>query len=194
MSSSNSSNGTAATNSTTNTGNEQQKAIEAALSMAREARQEVSQIREERDEEVERLEAEIDRLHDEIEELRAATRLIDHVADAGQLDNETRAAICIQTAYNEAKDAANDMAYLTAREGHSALGRSVDRTVMYDIFRTAEALYADAAGVDVDEVGTDHPLYFKLEDRGKQPPSRLVVDLSNGDLRDLDLPRTEASR
>lgn len=188
----NSTNGTTAANST-NTTDQQQKAVEAALSMAREARQEVSRIREERDAEIARLEDEIDTLRSEVEELRSTTRLLDHVANAGQLDIETRAAICIQTAYNEAKDANGDMAYLTARDAWTALGRSHDRTRMYDVFRKAESLYADAVGVDVDEVGSDHPLYFKKEDRGHEPPSRLVVDLSNGELRDLDLPRVEVA-
>lgn len=188
----NSTNGTTAANST-NTTDQQQKAVEAALSMAREARQEVSRIREERDAEIARLEDEMDTLRSEVEELRTTTRLLDHVANAGQLDIETRAAICIQTAYNEAKDANGDMAYLTARDAWTALGRSHDRTRMYDVFRKAESLYADAVGVDVDEVGSDHPLYFKKEDRGHEPPSRLVVDLSNGELRDLDLPRVEVA-
>ena len=185
------SNGTTA-NGAANT-DQHQKAVEAALSMAREARQEVSQIRQERDEEIARLEGEIETLREEVEELRSTTRLLDHVSNAGQLDIETRAAICIQTAYNEAKDTDGNMAYLTARDAWTALGRSHDRTRMYDVFRKAESLYADAVDADVDEVGTDHPIYFKKEDRGHEPPSRLVVDLSNGEIRDLNLPRVEVA-
>lgn len=192
-SSNNTSNGTAATNGSSEATNRQEKAVEAALSLAREARQEVSQIRQERDEAVAELKNEIEALREEVKEVRSTTRLLDHVANAGQLDIETRAAICIQTAYNEAKDADGDMAYLTARDAWTALGRSHDRTRMYDVFRKAESLYAQAVDVEVDAVGTEHPIYFKKEERGHEPPSRLVVDLSNGDLRDLDLPRVEVA-
>lgn len=113
------------------------------------------------------LEDDFEAIESRLDELAERTDLISHVTDASALETEQRAAICIQTAYNDAQENASGRAFVTAREAWSSLGRSVDRTRMYDTFRKAESL-----------VGDDDVCWFQKEPRGNDPPSRLVVDIS----------------
>lgn len=152
-----------------------------ALDIANEAAQKV-------DDEEGAYEEEIEGLRDELDELRDRTDIFKHVQNAGGMDPETRAAICIQKCYNTAQADPNNRGTLTAAEAWKMLDATqIDRTRYYDIFQKAEDL-----------VGDDDVCWYQNEDRGHDPPSRLIVDLDDGRLpsqiNGIRMNRTEGDR
>jgi outer membrane murein-binding lipoprotein Lpp len=148
---------------------EARRDAEAAKTVATRAQRQVTDLRAQRDNLEDRLDQELDDLRAEIDELRDRTQIFKHVQDVSGMDVDTRAALCVQTAYNAAQDDPNGTGYVTVQEAWKGQGCSIDRTRYYDVFRKAEELVADT---DV--------CWFQKEERGHDPPSRLKVDLSDG--------------
>lgn len=130
----------------------------------------------EQNERIDDLEAENEALRQRVEELEEATSLVSQVNESRALDVDDRAVICLQTLANDA--GRDGKATMTVSEGWSTLGREFDRTRMYDVLRRAVSL-----------VGDDDVCWFQKESRGSQPPSRLILDRSAG-----DLPETAAGK
>lgn len=144
---------------------------EAAKTVAKRAQRQVTDLRSERDDLEARLHDELEAVREEMDEIRDRTQIFKHVQDVSGMDMDTRAALCIQTAYNAAQRDPNDRGYVTVQEAWKGQGCSIDRTRYYDVFRAAEILVDD-----------DDLCWFQKEARGHDPPSRLVVDLSEGRL------------
>lgn len=150
---------------------EARRDAEAALSVAKRAQRQVTELREERDDLQARLGDELDAFRNELADIRDRTEVFKHVNDVSGMDMDTRAALCVQTAYNEAQRNDANRGTLTVEEAYKAQGASIDRTRYYDVFVRAEEL-----------VGDDDLCFYKKEPRGHDPPSRLVVDLEAGSL------------
>lgn len=150
---------------------EARQEAEAALSVAKRAQRQVTELRDERDDLRDRVDDELDAFRDDLADLEDRTEVFKHVNDVSGMDMDTRAALCVQTAYNEAQRSDANRGTLTVEEAYKAQGASIDRTRYYDVFVRAETL-----------VGDDDLCYYKKEPRGHDPPSRLVVDLEEGSL------------
>jgi uncharacterized protein YigA (DUF484 family) len=153
---------------------------ESALSTARRSQQRVLELRgqlQDRDEEIDDLQEEIGRLERELREVRERTDLLEHVKKAASLKPETRAAICIQTLYNSAmkrkRDSTSDKARASMdyKGAENALGGAMNREPIYRTFDRAEKL-----------VGDEDVCRKIKEDRSSDKNTRLVIDLTEGDL------------
>lgn len=127
---------------------------------------ELDEVREERDE-----------LADEVTELRDRTDLLEHVRDASSMKIDDRAAVLIQTLYNEAwrKKSSNSnesgRASMDYKKADGALGGGVSRDMIYRTMQKAETLVDD-----------DSVLEYVKEDRGAKKNTRLRIDLESGEL------------
>ncbi len=148
-------------------------ASKAAFQKAKSAESELGDLREDHADlqtEVETLRDENAALEQELDEVRERTDLLQAVRQASSLDSEEQAAVCIQNLHNKAQN--NDgRASLSPSEGLSALGHSIDRTSVYDVYRRAERL-----------VGDDDLLWYQSEPRNADKNSRLILDLTEGSL------------
>jgi hypothetical protein len=134
------------------------------------------------EEQTEHLEAELQKRDKRIDELESRlattenrTDMLDAVEQAAALKPDERAAVLVQTLYNEAANS-NGEASIDAGQAVKALGGSVDRTLMYGesgVFQKA-----------VDAVGDEDVLELKTEDRSSKKNTRLRLDLTEGTLPD----------
>lgn len=125
----------------------------------------------EKDDEIEALRQENEELRAEIEDLRESQSLLQHVNSTSDLSVDERALALLQTLYRDASSGQSDTAHMTVREAWTELRREIPRSRVYDAVERAETLVDDA---DL--------CRYKKEPRGHQPPSRLILDLSDGDL------------
>lgn len=116
---------------------------------------------------------EIQHLRRELDSVKNRTDLLDRVESASALKPDERAAVLIQTLYNEA-DATNGHASIDASQASKALGGRVDRTLMYGETGTFQKA--------VDAVGDDDVLKLVKEDRASDRNTRLVLNLEAGEL------------
>ena len=148
-------------------------AAQAAFQKAQAAEQEATECKdrlEAMETDLAAAERENEQLRAELAEVRERTDLLQAVKQASALESEEKAAVCIQNLFNKARN--NDgKAALPPVEGLSALGNSVDRTTIYDVYRRAERL-----------VGDDDLLWYQSEARGSDKNSRLILDLNAGTL------------
>lgn len=121
------------------------------------------------------LEVENERLRERWKRTEERTDLLQHVKQSSALAPEERAAILIQTLHNKAVASEQRgepaQSELDANQGVSALGGSIDRTLMYSTFEKA-----------VELVGDEAVLQYKKEDRGAAKNSRLLLNLEAGEL------------
>jgi len=116
-------------------------------------------------------------LEQEVDSLRERTDLLQTVRRAGSMGVEERAAVCIQTLYNEAygrgqKDTSDTAsASMDYKKAEGALGGGVSRDQIYRTFGRAEDLVDDR----------DVVKYVK-EDRSSAKNTRLVLTLKDGDV------------
>lgn len=145
-----------------------------AKQLASDAQSRLLGVREEKAElesEVETLKEENKELENRVDELQSRTDLMDQVAQGSAMKVERRAAVLIQTLYNNAyrnKQSNSDSAPTASmdwRGGQSALGGSIDRSGVYRTFEKADEL-VDGAVVT-----------FKKESRSSSKNSRLTLDL-----------------
>jgi regulator of replication initiation timing len=149
------------------------RASRAAFQKAESAESELGEVREEQaalEEEVATLREEKATLEQELDEVRERTDLLQAVRNASSLDSEEQAAVCIQNLHNKALNN-DDRAELPPSEGLTALGHSIDRTSIYDVYRRAERL-----------VGDHDLLWYQSEPRNAEKNSRLILDLTKGSL------------
>lgn len=125
----------------------------------------------EKDEKIAELEAQIEELRTENEELREGQSLLQHVADAGDLSVDERALTLLQTLYHDASSSQSGKAHMTVRDAWGTLRREIPRSRVYDAVERAEALVDDKELCE-----------YRKEPRGHDPPSRLILNLSDGDL------------
>lgn len=142
---------------------------EQADSLAKHAIELVNQ----KDERIETLETDLDDLRTTVDELREANAMALQVNEKRAMDVDDRAVACLQTLAADATQRDSRKAAMTISEGWSTLGREFDRTRMYDVFKRAESV--------IDDPDT---CWYQKEPRGSQPPSRLMLDLSDGDVPD----------
>lgn len=138
--------------------------------------QRIKVLEEGRDEDQRRiavLEEENAELKGEVATLRDRTDLFDRVRRASALKPDERAAVMIQTLYNEA-EASDGRATMDVGEGVKTLGGEVDRTLMYGENGAFERA--------VDLVDDEEVLWYKEESRSSQKNSRLIIDLNAGPL------------
>lgn len=173
---------------------ELEQLAEDAFGIAREARQEVARVRDQyeeklaaRDERIAELEAELEHLRDEVDTVSDQTEVLQLGRKASALKPDERAAVVLQTLYNEARkrgDRNNDepaSAAMDAGEAVKTLGGSIHRTQVYGdhgVFQRA-----------VDLVDDEDVCWVKKESRASSKNTRLIVDLEAG-----DLPTTAAGR
>lgn len=159
---------------------ELREVVEDAVRKSDHAQDQILKLREENailSDRVDTAEQERDELRKEVSRLRERTDLLETVRRAGSMGVEERAAVLVQTLYNEArgrgqkntKDTASAMMDYNKAEG--ALGGGVSRDQIYRTFDRAEELVDD----------TDVVQYIK-EDRTSPQNSRLVLTLENGAL------------
>lgn len=134
-----------------------------AIQTANEALQQVDDVQDNLSGDVRELEARFDDLADR-------TDLLKHVKQASALSRDEKAVVCLQTLVTEAQDG-DGRAAMNAREAKKALGGGVDRTLMYKILPHAADL------VDDEDV-----VWWQTESRSSQQNSRLIIDLTNGDV------------
>lgn len=144
-----------------------QERVQASVALGKKTLETVNRYESRLDEFEER----IDEMQAQLDELQDEQRLIGAMGDIIGSDRDKRAALILQTLHNDAKANQDDRARMTAREAWSVVNRSVDRSQMYDVLRRAETI------VD------DHDVCQYVErPRGSEPPSHLLVDLSEGRL------------
>lgn len=122
-------------------------------------------------------EAERDALRQEVKQLRQRTNLLEVLRDTGSMTVEERAAICIQSLYNEAyrerqkdtKDAAT--ASMDYKKAEGVFRGQITRDQIYRTFDRAAELIDDEAVVKYIE-----------EARSAPKNSRLVLSLERGDV------------
>lgn len=115
----------------------------------------------------------IDDLEHELEQVQTRTDLLDRVEEGSSLKPEERAAVLIQTLYNEAVNT-NGYASIDVSGAVKALGGSVNRTLMYGpngTFKRAVEL------VDDEDV-----LRLKKENRASEKNTRLELNITDGEL------------
>lgn len=154
---------------------EAQQQAESASRLASDAQDRLLDLREEnatlRDE-IESLHEENESLRGRIEELHNRTDLMTDVAAGAAMKPDQRAAVCIQTLYNEAyrnkhlNAETRPTASMDYKKGQGALGGGISRSSVLRSFERADEL------VDGDVVR------YIREDRSSEQNSRLVIDLS----------------
>jgi len=151
-----------------------------AKQMAREAQQKFLEVRERemaKDQRIDDLEDELAEARNEIEHLRDRTGLLETVQKGSAMAIDERAAVLIQTLYNQAwerktSDAAtNPKAAIDYKAAQAALGGTIARSKIYRTFDKAEALVDDTSVVE--KVG---------EARGSSKNTRLRLSLEDGDV------------
>lgn len=144
--------------------------VKQAANLAKDALDTANQAVEQTDTADEDLRKEVADLESRFDDLADRTDLLKRVKQASSLSSEKKAAVCLQTLVAEAQ-AGDGFATLTAREAKKTLGGDVDRTLMYKVLPKAAEL------VDDDEVA-----WYEKEDRSSPKNSRLVVDLTAGEV------------
>jgi chromosome segregation ATPase len=127
-----------------------------------------------RDETIEEQNAYIERLEQRVMDLEERTDLQQHIQDAGALDVEERAGVCVQTLVNRARKKQRNGGAPTASMDYNgadaALGGTLSREqLLRALRRAAEIIDGDA-------------VRFISESRASQKNSRLVLDLEAGTL------------
>lgn len=117
----------------------------------------------------------IDELERQLEQVNTRTDLLDRVEAGSALKPEERAAVLIQTLYNEAANT-NGYASIDATGAVKALGGSVNRTLMYG----PNGAFQKA----VDLVDDESVLMLKKENRASEKNTRLELNITDGDLPD----------
>jgi len=126
------------------------------------------------------LRAELDGLREELHEererrehlageLERRTSLLARADEMDGWDTAKYAAYIVQKLATICREEGYQRQWVDASTAWDWVNRIPDRTSMYDIFRKAEAL-------------TDGPVQYIDEVRGSDPPSRLELDLSAGEL------------
>lgn len=141
--------------------------LNGAVQIAQRATQRVADLEEELAHERQRRKE----LEEQVEKLEDDTELLNQVRRNGADDRATQAAVCIQTLAREARNHATERAEMDAKSCVRTLNSTIHRTNTYDVFRKAEELIDDT---DV--------VWFQKESRSSSDNSRLIVDLSEGDL------------
>jgi len=153
---------------------------EAASTTARRVQQRVTELREtvrNQADRIDELEAENEELQSEVEDVRNRTALLNQVQQASSRKPEVRAAICIQTLYNEAykrqqdKSESSPTAQMDYNRAEAALGGGMNREPIYRTFSRAEEL-----------VDNDDLVWMVKEGRASEKNTRLILDLSGGDV------------
>lgn len=151
-----------------------------AKNLARRTQQKLNDVRKrekERERRIDDLEAELEATKQEVSELRDRTGLLETVKSGASMKIDERAAVLIQTLYNKAwkrkqKDAnTNPTASMDYNAAEAALGGSVARSTILRTFDKAEQL-----------VGDDDVVEKVSEDRSSKKNTRLLLDLSGGDV------------
>lgn len=126
------------------------------------------------------LQADLDALRDDLQaereqreqlsrELERRTSLLARADEMDGWDTDKFAAYIVQKLATICREEDYKRQWVDAATAWDWVNRMPDRTTMYDIFRKAEAL-------------SDGPVQYIDEPRGADPPSRLELDLSAGDL------------
>lgn len=160
-----------------------------AMQNAIEARDMVGQLRAELADANDR----IDELEVENKRLRERTELLQRVRKASALKPEERAAVLIQTLYNDARAHEDDglapKAKLTTKQSKTALGGGVSRSIAWQAMQKAVEL--------VDEEGSNQPLSYVKKSRSATENSHLLLDLRDGDVPEVvagvDITATEST-
>ena len=136
---------------------------------------------------IEDLEADVNELEAEVDRLRDRTDLMDAIKDATVLKPEQRAAVLLQTLYNEAWTKAQretknpPTAEMDYNQAGSALGGSIDqRPKLYAAMEKAAALVTE-------KLGENDVVSFIKEDRHAPKNTRLQVDLRGRDPFPLEI-------
>ena len=150
-----------------------QSEVRDANQSARTAKTRLLEVREElngKDCRIDELEERVEQQAQTIEQLRNRTGLLENVKEGGSLPIEKRAAILIQVLHNNATDNEGKAA-LDYKAAEAALGGSVNRSNIYRTMDKAEDLVDNS------------DLVWKVkEDKSSQKNTRLVMDLSAGDV------------
>jgi len=175
------------TNTEHDAGDEQDESRDAALSeaekaveMAKDAQQQLVDVRQElhqKDQRIDELEGQLEDAQQELSQLRDRTGLLETVKSGSSMQIDERAAVLIQTLYNEAwkkqQSSANTKprASMDYKAAKSALGGCVGRSAIYRTMEKAEAL-----------VGNDDLVGFVEESRGSKKNTRLRLNLEGGEV------------
>lgn len=136
-------------------------------------------------EEVESLRSDVEYLRREQDRLRNRTDMLQQVRQASALKPDERAAVLIQTLYNDAHanqdDGLHPKAKQTTKQARSALGGGVQRSKAWQAQQRAVELVAEAAGQD--DVPEDaRLLQWVKRSRSHSEDSHLLLDLRNGEM------------
>lgn len=131
---------------------------------------EVERVRDENDD----LRREVQQLRADVQELRQRTDLLTVVEDASVLTRDERAGVCLQQLVRECKrkrDRGDDpVSSMTAKRAYEEV-LCIDRQPAYRALKRAPEL-----------VGDTDVCWWQKERRGHDPPSRLMLDLREGDV------------
>lgn len=127
------------------------------------------------EEELKQRDKRIDELERELQQVQTRTDLLDRVEEGSSLKPAERAAVLIQTLYNEAANT-NGAASIDATGAVKALGGGVNRTLMYGPNGTFQKA--------VDLVDDESVLTMRKENRASEKNTRLELDINDGDLPD----------
>lgn len=141
--------------------------LNGAVQIARNATQRVSELEDEVAHERQRRKE----LEEQVEKLSDDRELLNKVRRNGADSYSTAAAVCIQTLAREARNNASQRAEMDAKSCVRTLNSTIHRTNTYDVFDEAEELIDDR---DV--------VWKQKESRSSPKNTRLIVDLSEGDL------------
>jgi len=141
--------------------------LNGAVQIARNATQRVADLEDELAHERQRRKE----LEEQVEKLSDDRELLNKVRRNGADSYATAAAVCIQTLAREARNNASQRAEMDAKSCVRTLNSTIHRTNTYDVFDEAEQLIDDR---DV--------VWKQKESRSSPKNTRLIVDLSEGDL------------
>lgn len=165
---------------------EVQSEANTAQQLARDAQSRLVEVREEKaalEAEIEALREKNVELESRVDDLQTRTDLMDDVAHGSAMKVEKRAAVLIQTLYNnayrnkQADTSEQATAALDWRGGQSALGGNIDRSGVYRTFEKA------------DDIVEGDVVRFEKESRSSKKNSRLILDI-----REDEPPRTVAGQ
>lgn len=150
-----------------------------AMKIAKQAVKRVNEIEDELEQRRTRDEHLVEQIQDlerELDEHRESTRLLKAINRASSTQKAHRVAVLVQTVYNKAKrhgreEGGTPRATADLNDYEAALGGDVDHTYFY---RDAKAA--------VEMVGDKDVLRFKKESPGARKNSRLILDLTEGNL------------